>query len=534
MPTARPSSGPGGRIELEPLEEVGYRALLQVQGLSGDRAAALQTYHRCVSVLERELGVAPDQATTAEYERLVARAAQEPAAPGPAEAPPIRLARPVTPARQARLVGRERELDLLCRRWQEALAGMAGFGVVAGEAGIGKTRPLDELASVVQRSGGDALRARCFAARGRLALAPVSERLRSPALRSARGRLDPVWPREVDRLVPPPDAGPTAPLRPIDDSWQRHRFFEGLARAVLVDRAARAAGPRRSAVVRRGHAGLAAAAAAPRPGPPAAGRGVHPAGRGRAQRRARRDAAGAPLGGPGHRREAQPAGRRALRGAGRRGRPGPRWGSRRPSGCSRRPVATRCSSWSRCGRTCWTTSTGRWTRPQARACWPTGSCRQRRPRARSRSWPRSSGATSRWSCSPKPATWTPTPSSVPWTSFGGGGSSASTPRPATTSSMTCCATPRTARSARPGAPCCTAAWPRRSSWSTLTISTPWPRSWPTSTSGPAIPAVRCGITSAPRRSRPGSSPTRRRSATTGVRPSCCRKRLPGATATSAS
>ena len=86
------------RIELEPLEEVGYRALLQVQGLSGDRAAALQTYHRCVSVLERELGVAPDQATTAEYERLVARTAQEPAAPGPAE----RRRRSGSPARSPR------------------------------------------------------------------------------------------------------------------------------------------------------------------------------------------------------------------------------------------------------------------------------------------------------------------------------------------------------------------------------------------------------------------------------------------------
>lgn len=222
------------RIELEPLEEVGYRALLQVQALSGDRAAALQTYHRCVSVLERELGVAPDQATTAEYERLISHAAQEPAATGPAVAqPPIRLTGRVTSARQVRLVGREREFDLLRRRWQEALTGVAGFAVVAGEAGIGKTRLLDELASVVQRSGGDALRSRCFAARGRLALAPVSEWLRSPALRSARGRLDPVWAREVDRLAPPPDAGPMAPLQPMDDAWQRHRFFEGLARAVL-------------------------------------------------------------------------------------------------------------------------------------------------------------------------------------------------------------------------------------------------------------------------------------------------------------
>ena len=222
------------RIELEPLEEVGYRALLQVQALSGDRAAALQTYHRCVSLLERELGVAPDQATTAEYERLISHSPPEPAVTGPAAArPPIRLTAPVTSARQVRLVGRELELDQLCRRWQEALTGMAGFAVVAGEAGIGKTRLLDELASVVQRSGGDAMRARCFAARGRLALAPVSEWLRSPALRSARGRLDPVWAREVDRLVPPPDADPAAPLRPMADAWQRHRFFEGLARAVL-------------------------------------------------------------------------------------------------------------------------------------------------------------------------------------------------------------------------------------------------------------------------------------------------------------
>ena len=56
------------RVDLEPLEEVGYRSRPQAQALAGDRAAAVQTYHRCVSVLERELGVGPDPATTAEYE----------------------------------------------------------------------------------------------------------------------------------------------------------------------------------------------------------------------------------------------------------------------------------------------------------------------------------------------------------------------------------------------------------------------------------------------------------------------------------
>src|SRR5579875_1391513 len=51
------------RIQLEPLEETGYRTLMQVLADLGDRAGAISTYHHCASVLERELGVAPDAAT---------------------------------------------------------------------------------------------------------------------------------------------------------------------------------------------------------------------------------------------------------------------------------------------------------------------------------------------------------------------------------------------------------------------------------------------------------------------------------------
>ena len=214
------------RIDLEPLEEAGYRTLLQLQAQSGDRAAALQTYHRLVSVLERELGVPPDPATTAEYERL---ASQRPAAAAGDALP----AAPAPAPGVLRLVGREQEFRLLHGRWQHALHGTAGLAVLAGDAGVGKTRLLDELSAVIQRDGGQVMRARCFSARGRLALAPVSEWLRSPVMQAARGRLDPVWAHEVDRLVPRRDASPAAPLRPMADAWQRHRFFEGLARAAL-------------------------------------------------------------------------------------------------------------------------------------------------------------------------------------------------------------------------------------------------------------------------------------------------------------
>ncbi len=190
------------RIDLEPLEEAGYRTLLQLPAQSGDRAAALQTYHRLVSLLERELGVAPDPATTAEYERL---ASQRPAGPPPAAPTP---AAPVPAPGVLRLVGREQEFRLLHGRWQRALHGAAGFAVLAGDAGVGKTRLLDELCAVIQRDGGQVMRARCFRARGAAGAGPSVGVAAQPGDAGRPRPLDPVWAHEVDRLVPRRDAGP--------------------------------------------------------------------------------------------------------------------------------------------------------------------------------------------------------------------------------------------------------------------------------------------------------------------------------------
>ena len=60
------------RIQLQPLEEVGYRTLMLLQADLGDRAGAVSTYHHCASVLERELGVVPDPATRQALQRLIA------------------------------------------------------------------------------------------------------------------------------------------------------------------------------------------------------------------------------------------------------------------------------------------------------------------------------------------------------------------------------------------------------------------------------------------------------------------------------
>ncbi|HEY1574675.1 MAG TPA: AAA family ATPase [Pseudonocardiaceae bacterium] len=207
------------RIALRPLEEIGYRTLIRLQAELGDRAGAVSTYHRCVSILERELGIAPDRATRALVQPLLAHSAPEPERSG-------------LPG--AALVGRAKEIGELAAAWRAAAAGRAGLVVVTGGAGLGKTRLLTELADAARRRGAAVATAHCFGTSGRLALGPVAAWLRGPALRPAVADLDPVWRAEVDRLLPTDGnrAAAGAGARAMVDAWQRHRFFEGLARAL--------------------------------------------------------------------------------------------------------------------------------------------------------------------------------------------------------------------------------------------------------------------------------------------------------------
>jgi DNA-binding SARP family transcriptional activator/tetratricopeptide (TPR) repeat protein len=231
------------RIRLEPHEEAGYRRLMDLQMESGDRAAAMSTYHRCASVLEQELEMIPSPDT----ELLVARLL----APAPASSQRSQSVEPRARLGSAglSLVGREAEVAALTRRWRRAADGRNGLVVVSGEAGIGKSRLVAEVAAIAAAEGAVVATARCFGLQGRIALAPVADWLRGPAVRAAVSTLDPVWRTEVERLVPHREARPpyeaagspavarrTRPAegsRATADAWQRHRFFEGLARAVL-------------------------------------------------------------------------------------------------------------------------------------------------------------------------------------------------------------------------------------------------------------------------------------------------------------
>jgi len=218
------------RIRLEPLEETGYRTLMRLRADLGDRAGAISTYHHCASVLERELGIPPDAATRQVFQRLMARA-RPPAGPG--SAPGAVSGRPGPAA--VPLIGRGREFGALQQVWRAAVAGSPGIALVRGDPGVGKTRLVSDLAEIARRQGASVASTQCFGTAGRLALAPVADWLRNSAVQSAVAALDPAWRAEVGRLLPAHGRGEQgAGARAMADAWQRHRFFEGLARALLA------------------------------------------------------------------------------------------------------------------------------------------------------------------------------------------------------------------------------------------------------------------------------------------------------------
>src|SRR5438067_11882448 len=71
-----------------------------------------------------------------------------------------------TPKLERVLVGRQRELNTLWSQFEKTTAGRLHVTLVAGEAGIGKTRLLHEVARRAEKAGGLVLHGGAFEAGG--------------------------------------------------------------------------------------------------------------------------------------------------------------------------------------------------------------------------------------------------------------------------------------------------------------------------------------------------------------------------------
>jgi DNA-binding SARP family transcriptional activator len=216
-------------VALEPFRDSAHERLLRAHAAAGDRGEALRVYDRYRRGLAEELGVGPSPELEAAYLELLHA---EPLAMAPAAAPagpPAPAASPVT----GPFVGRGAELGRLRSAFAESAAGLRRTVLVAGEAGIGKTRLGAELAALAGAEGATVLAGRCDQypgvpylplreALGRHLAAAPPERLR--ALRGPEAaELARRWPELAWRL-------PTAPAPPrADPRADRYLLFEAVS-----------------------------------------------------------------------------------------------------------------------------------------------------------------------------------------------------------------------------------------------------------------------------------------------------------------
>jgi DNA-binding CsgD family transcriptional regulator len=135
-------------------------------------------------------------------------------------------------AAPAAIVGREREVSCLT----EALRGDARLMLVLGDAGMGKTRLVEEGMARAGAAGMVMIRGECLPVAGMLPLLPITAALGELARLDGGGLMEaaldaaPGFVRaEVGRLVPQlgPGGGPGADA--LGEGWQRQRLFAGLA-----------------------------------------------------------------------------------------------------------------------------------------------------------------------------------------------------------------------------------------------------------------------------------------------------------------
>lgn len=202
----------------DPLHEETYRHLMRLYAVTLNRAGALRTYHTCTTLLRRELDVEPSPATRLVYEQIVNLHESSPSATLVAGAP---------------LVGRQAEWVHLQDAWRQASSGRPCLALISGEAGIGKTRLAEEMMDWARRQGIATASARCYAAEGGLAYAPLAAWLRSRPL----PLLAPHWQSEIARVLPEllNGDGTVAPPGPLTETWQRQHLFAALTHAVLEE-----------------------------------------------------------------------------------------------------------------------------------------------------------------------------------------------------------------------------------------------------------------------------------------------------------
>jgi predicted ATPase len=165
-------------------------------------------------VLERELGIEPEQETRELYQQIMRKPALKDPPTGPPAPPSARRRRsrhgraPASPeitTAETPLVGREGEIGRLRQILGEAWTGRGQIVVMLGEVGVGKSRVVEEMMREAERRKGLTLLGRSYEAERVLPYRPWVDAFRSSLLISCADLLEelaPAWRAELARLFP--------------------------------------------------------------------------------------------------------------------------------------------------------------------------------------------------------------------------------------------------------------------------------------------------------------------------------------------
>jgi DNA-binding SARP family transcriptional activator len=231
-------------LEIDGLSESMHQHLIQLYAASGERHLALQQFERCTSTLARELNIGPLPETRAIYQAVLHGMQRFPE-------PPTQPHTAQLPEGEPPLIGRQDELHLLEDVYLRLQSQRSQVVLICGEAGIGKTRLMQEFAN---RHQGEArlLYGHGLAGEQAIPYQPILQILRAIlGLGEFSGGIgipdpypelprpdfvEPLWLSEVSRLLPemhavyPDLASPLA----LEPESARTRLFDALCRVILA------------------------------------------------------------------------------------------------------------------------------------------------------------------------------------------------------------------------------------------------------------------------------------------------------------
>jgi DNA-binding SARP family transcriptional activator len=210
-------------LRLDPVDETAHRALMRLYAAQGRRSAALRQYQVCASTLAREMGAEPEPETRALYHDVLG-------APGPRIIPAVGTEPCGKPTP---LAGRAAEAARLFGALKAVMGGRGQVAAVLGDAGVGKTRLVEDLAREAQRQGVRVLFGRCHESEHVLPFAPWVDVLRAGGLGAVPARIEGLgraWRAELARLLPEIEPGSTTARAEVGHL----RLFDAVARVVTL------------------------------------------------------------------------------------------------------------------------------------------------------------------------------------------------------------------------------------------------------------------------------------------------------------